>query len=752
MSEITIPRLEDKSLTQLAPPLTEMKRDQIAHNGGDDNRLAEKLRTAKVLTDRGAGLFLLKPKSKEPLESGWQQKATNDFEMFRAHLEANPACNIGVATGRKWNLCVLDIDPRHGGDDSLQRLEGENGPLPETFVVRTGGGGTHHYFTPPIGMEVKNSASTIAGGIDTRGNGGYVVGPGSEHETGGIYEIVSAPLSLAAPPDWLVDRLATQRKAGGGSSLVTFEEGRRNTDLYSLAGTLRRRGLDEQKIDAALQAVNSTTERPLDSAEVSDIARGIGRYEVPTVEDFTERRLADAFARNYENQIARISEGGWAYYENGCWYIDPSGPSALICQEAVKSFMAAIDAEVRRSEGQYDRENADKLISAAKRCQSANVISHVMRLAASDPALMVPLSAFDKNPDLLNLKNGLLDLGTGDLLPHDPKYRLMKQAGVEFDASAKCPVFDRFLEEILEPEVGEFLMRAFAYSLLGRGDKQLAFVLLGSGLNGKTTLENAICGLAGSYTTAVDPNSLLRRDSPSVRSDIARLCGTRIAFTSEFAQGAVIDAPLIKRLTGNETITARFLYKEEFEFSFHGVFFITTNYPPVIDGSDFALARRICVVPFDRQIAKEKIDTELGDKLRGEWSGILNRLLGALREYRDRGLEFPPDVKEATDKFIGESDLVGEFLRECCEGAPGFKVAASTLGEKYAGYCLLRGTKRLSAPTFNRTLESKGYQRRRTGPGYFWEGIRLRSAAACGFGGGASAADHVGNVGSPVTL
>jgi len=690
--------------------------------------LAQKLQIAHDLTQRGLGLFLVKPRGKAPLEKGWQQTATSNFDAFRERLEAQPDCNIGVATGSTWNVFVMDIDPRHGGDESLKGLLEENGPLPNTLVVRTGGGGEHYYFSIPRGAEIKCHAGEVGDGIDIRGEGGLVVGPGSEHESGGFYEIASAPAVLAEPPAWLLAK-AADGVAKTGTSLVAFKEGNRNNNLTSIAGSLRRKGLEGEAIDTVLQAVNSTIAKPLAADEVTRIAQSVSRYDPAITLDFTERSLADAFARYMEGQIVRISEGGWADYRDGLWRLDPSGSAALICQEAVKAFVARIEVEAVLRAGELEREAAEKMLSAAKRCQSANVINHIVRLAASDPALLASSSDFDADPDLLNLRNGVLNLRTGQLVPHDPNLRLMKQADVEFDPTATCPLFDQFLSEILDRETADFLMQAFAYSLLGSAERQLAFVLIGSGLNGKTTLANVIRGVIGDYGLVMDPSSLLRRDSPSVRSDIARLYGARTVFTSEFAQGSVIDSPLIKRLTGNETITARHLYKEDFEFACRGVFFLTTNHPPVIDGSDYALARRVCVVPFERRIHQDQVDPELENKLAREKSGILNRLLEGLQRYRREKLAFPELVRLATDKYVAESDLIGEFLRQSCSEGPGYKVGAEELHQRYQGYCAIRGTRRLSAPVFKRALESKGYLNTRTSKGVSWEGLKLESSA-----------------------
>lgn len=217
------------------------------------------------------------------------KEATTDEAEIRRIWEASPTANIGVPTGAASGMIVVDIDPRHGGDDSLAELEAEHGPLPHTVEQLTGGGGRHLCFAHP-GFPVKNRVG-LRPGIDVRGDGGYVVVEPSVHASGRRYafELSSLPgeVEMAELPGWLLDLLGRSGgKAQGGAEQApsppvaeVVTEGKRNSTLTSLAGTMRRRGMSEPAIAAALVAENSARcIPPLPEAEVERIARSVARY------------------------------------------------------------------------------------------------------------------------------------------------------------------------------------------------------------------------------------------------------------------------------------------------------------------------------------------------------------------------------------------------------------------------------------------------------------------------------------------
>ena len=224
---------------------------------------------------------------------GLHDASTDRQEIDRWFTRVWPAANLGLRTGIESGLLVLDVDGEPGAD-TLAALEAEHGELPRTVECLTGGGGRHLYFEHP-GVPVRNSAGKLGEGLDTRGDGGYVVTPPSLHESGQSYEWTAdqAPgdLELAKPPGWLLRALADTPSRNGNTPAggERIAEGARNATLTSLAGTMRKHGLSAPEIHAALQVANRTRcETPLPDSEIETIAASVGRYE------------SDAPPKNYE--------------------------------------------------------------------------------------------------------------------------------------------------------------------------------------------------------------------------------------------------------------------------------------------------------------------------------------------------------------------------------------------------------------------------------------------------------------------
>jgi hypothetical protein len=235
--------------------------------------------------DKGWHVFPLRPKGKQPLAALAPQglkNATADAETIRRWWGTYPDANIGLRTGAESGLVVLDVDKQHGGIESLADFEEAHGDLGHTMRVRTGGGGDHYYFEHP-GGEVPNTAGRIGEGIDSRGDGGYVVAPGSISETGTLYEVVENGVIAPLPETLRQAMLSRPGKAPKPAALPSGEvgvgEGQRNVTLTSLAGKLRRDGWEQDEIEAALQARNAKFRPPLDTDEVGRIAESIAGYE-----------------------------------------------------------------------------------------------------------------------------------------------------------------------------------------------------------------------------------------------------------------------------------------------------------------------------------------------------------------------------------------------------------------------------------------------------------------------------------------
>ncbi len=221
---------------------------------------------------------------KHPCTRHGLKDASTDTDIITGWWEKWPSANVGLRTGAESNLVVLDADAGTGGRETLAQLEAACGPLPPTLMVETGGGGVHYYFCHP-GTRVTTNAGTLGPGLDVRGDGGYVVAPPSLHRNGRRYQWSPGTrdgLSPAPLPPWILGGVV--RPVRSGPHLLDeapIPEGQRNTTLTSLAGSLRRVGLSEAAMLAALGVMNEERcDPPLDEREVAKIAQSIARYPV----------------------------------------------------------------------------------------------------------------------------------------------------------------------------------------------------------------------------------------------------------------------------------------------------------------------------------------------------------------------------------------------------------------------------------------------------------------------------------------
>ena len=363
--------------------------------------------------------------------------------------------------------------------------------------------------------------------------------------------------------------------------------------------------------------------------------------------------------------------------------------------------------------------------------EGSHKLKAMLETARSETGVAVRPSAFDAQPMLFNCANGTVDLTTGLLRPHNRADLLTKRSAVRYDVTASCPRWLSFLTRIFDNDapVISYLQRAMGYTITGSTSEQVLHLLHGLGQNGKSTFLETFADVMGDYGMQADFTSFLDGKSQGPREDIARLAGARMVRSSEVGEGKRLNESLIKSLTGQETIAARYLYSETFEFRPLFKLWFAANHRPVIRGTDFAIWRRIRLVPFLVTIPLDDRDPELPEKLREELPGILNWVIaGALAWQRD-GLDAPPIMRIVAEQYRTESDVMGAFIDECCETGNGFEVGASDLYRAFKRWCEQNGEWCPSQTHFGRRLDDRGFSSRRTPTHKVRKGLRLGEAA-----------------------
>jgi putative DNA primase/helicase len=364
----------------------------------------------------------------------------------------------------------------------------------------------------------------------------------------------------------------------------------------------------------------------------------------------------------------------------------------------------------------------------AKASEAAGKLVAMLRVARSLAGVAVSPSDLDADGFLLNARNGTIDLRTGELRDHDRADLLTKFIEIDYDPTAVCPVFDAFLANVMagRTRMVEFLQRAIGYSLTASTIEQVIFILHGSGANGKTTLIETVLALLGEYGKSSDSSLLLTKMSDGVRNDVARLAGARFVSTSETEAGRRLAETLVKQLVGGDTITARFLFREFFEFPSTFKIWLATNHKPNVKGTDHAIWRRIKLVPFEVTITAEQMDKELPAKLRAELPGILAWAVRGCLEWQQKGLGVPEEVTAATAEYRENQDFFGAFIQDRCIIDPQAETPSKELQLAYDSWCEENGYKKEANPRVLWTqLTDRGFKEHRDNRTRYRIGIRL---------------------------
>ncbi len=682
--------------------------------------------------------------------------AVNDAEEIQQWWTVYPQANIGVATGHVF--WVLDIDPRAGGDVSLADLETQHGPLPDTPEWQTGGGGRHLLFAADA--RVRNTTSAVGPGLDTKGLGGYVVAAGSNHVSGGSYEHDAAlhlgEIPLAPAPEWLVARIATPTRPPDPLPDVV-RKGARNPVLWHEACSLVRRGWQPPEIGAALQALNRRFEPPATLDYIEQIAaRAHRRYEpagrialaaeAARHGDLLEPRparevhpLTDVGNRNrlvdrHGHRIRYCHGLGQFLVWDGTIWNPEAGEVTELAIETVAA-MPETERGMHMVPGRKEGEEEDALPKWQKASESAARIEAMVNLARSHPALQVNIDDLDQRAWLLPVRNGTLDLVTGRLIAPDPDHLMTLRVPVTYDPQARCPRYERFINEVFaaNQRLVRFVQEFIGYCLTGSTSEAIMPILYGKGSNGKSVLLDVLAALFGPYAKEAAPTAFIQtRQMDAVRNDLAALRGARFVTAIETNDNVRLDMATIKRATGGDRITARFLHKEFFSYTPAFKLVLATNAEPDVPSADHGTWRRLRLLPFEVQFGqpgypaaenKEQLTRALKDEL----PGILNWALAGCARWRTQGLSMPDEVMRATAEYRDDQDVIAEFMSECV--GEGRRVPRRELYNRYVAWCEANHGRALTTKSFGQRLKAKGVGFSKTNGVAYWDGIVLRSEA-----------------------
>lgn len=413
----------------------------------------------------------------------------------------------------------------------------------------------------------------------------------------------------------------------------------------------------------------------------------------------------------------------WLVWDGKRWKVDDTGGVADRAKQTVRS----IYSEAARCDDDSERKAIGKW---AQQSERRDRLSAMIDLTRSEPGIPILPDQLDRDPWLLNVENGTLDLRTGELREHRRGDLITKLCPVAFDLAAGCPTWLGFLDRIFdesEPLIG-FVQRLLGYCLTGSTRDHILAIFHGRGANGKSTLlTTTISILGGDYAIKCAPDLLMLRRGDHHPTERADLFGKRLVAAVETAEGQRLNEPLVKDLTGGDRQRARRMREDFWEFAPTHKLILATNHKPVVKDTTISTWRRLRLVPFVVQLPDAEQDKALGERMvEHEAAGILAWIVRGCLEWQRNGLAEPPEVMAATQEYRISQDVLARFLEECCIIGRSGRERASTLYGAYKQWAEKAGENAVSQRRFGEAVSERGFRREKAGV-YWWTGLALNA-------------------------
>lgn len=409
----------------------------------------------------------------------------------------------------------------------------------------------------------------------------------------------------------------------------------------------------------------------------------------------SESEAAHLFRSEYGDQIRFVPERNmWMIKDGSLWGFDEAkGIEALI------------------------RELLDRQSEADPRWKgSLTVVRNVKGLAESDASLHVSVADIDTREYLIGTATDVFDLKKQRRIdPRQGSY-VTKRTSVDPDFNSDCRKWKRFLNQVFEDDAEKiaYFQRFCGYLLTGSSKEHRLLVIHGPGGNGKSVLVNTIAKIMGDYHKEALPETFVESKSFKHETAMAFVSGARFVTSGETDQGGSLNEATVKRATGEDMVTARFLYKNPFTYRPTFKIWITTNHLPKLKSVGPDMRRRIHVLELD--FIPKKPDHDLARKLEGEHPAILAWMIGGAQDWIEQGLNAPKAVTGPTDLYFSEQDTLGAWIAERTRKVESAIIPSSVLCESYNRFLRERGRDEIDPSLFGRMLSARGYESKNVSP------------------------------------
>ncbi|HWQ92386.1 MAG TPA: phage/plasmid primase, P4 family [Clostridia bacterium] len=458
-----------------------------------------------------------------------------------------------------------------------------------------------------------------------------------------------------------------------------------------------------------------------------------GRCPVDTLADilppeYSEEALALRFTALHSDDLRYVEMWQrWMIYDGSCWKTDHTGRAFEMAREICRSVSADCD---------------DKRI--AVRIASEATVRAIEKLARCDRKHAAEVDQWDQNPRLLNTPDGTIDLETGRIRPHDRLDYITKSTAV--GPGTSCPLWLKLLNQWTNGnlELERFLQRVVGYALTGLTLEQAFFFLYGTGANGKSVFLSVLATLFGDYASTAPMSTFTAAPREQHPTDIAGLRGARLVTATETEEGRCWAEAKLKALTGGDPVSARFMRQNFFKFQPQFKLVIAGNHKPGLRSVDEAIKRRLHMIPFTVTIPASERDGRLFERLKSEWSGILQWAVEGCLEWHKVGLNPPSVVRDATSEYLESEDSLGRWIGESCLLGSDLSGSSAELYNDWKIWSQRNGEPLMSQKRFAQSLDARqGIKRVRTRNARLFEGICLRKH-------GITSATHSGDSHVPV--
>lgn len=699
-----------------------------------------------------------KSPGKHPRTPHGQKDATCDPEVIAKWWDVWPEANIAVFC-QPSGLAVVDVDPRNGGDETLAALEQEHGELTSSLVAHTGGGGKHIFYAAP--QDGAKLPGKIGKGIDFKNNGYVLLAP-SNHKSGERYRWANGGVAesgeLESLPQWIIngpEEKMPPRPAPNKEQATPIDADEFHAALFSIPNDESVSYDDWLKVGAGVHDHTNGREdgfalfdrwselngEKYDPDTTRKLWGSLGKYQGRNATALTifkmarehgwrplyelgdrltgDVALARQFAKDYACKFRYVAQNKeWLHWDGIRWNPDLAEQQAFKHMQdfiagRINAAYAALLAAKETGEKATITAATNDFLAICAYHKDARKLKTLFSIIPRQAGIFTSALEYDRDPWLLGVRNGVIDLRTGELLAPDQKNNITKLAGCAYNPNAKCPKFTKFLERVLpDPDVREFMHRRAGYTLTGNADEEKLFFDHGKGANGKSVFINIVKEAMGDYGVVIRAETLMSdRFDTEAKHDITRLFGARLAQANETSEGAIWNDQRVKDLSSREHIRARKLYKEAFDFPpTHKLWIRGNNTPGVKDATD-GFWRRMIPTAWGVTIPDEEKIADLDKRIIAEeLEGVLAWMVrGAIKWAKD-GLQIPQSVEDERLGYKQETDIVGRWIEENLDKKEGARTAAVELYRDFQKFCESLGMHPMSEFALGRALVARHFK------------------------------------------